>query len=276
MRHRRARAQPERLDDTAAATPSYSFDDGAIYDSSRAVLRFFRRLLNPLLRLFLDPNPVVRALSIQSKLNVEAAERENNRARRQAEWNALHYEIVRRVVTEVSRVSIELETLSGRIESLSAKVDFNERRVRGIEGVVHQSLPASRPAEVPAATPPSEGEPAQAVTDRGQSGEGVKRRRKRRRGRRGSTGPGETAPSMRSAESSPVPPAPPFDASPSDHGLVDDPVLLPATTEGEMLLQPEERNAVEVAMPAPSPSTCEAPALSTEPSDHPDSNSTEP
>ena len=51
--------------------------------------------------------------------------------RRQAEWNALHYEILQRLVTEVSRASLEMQALSMRVEALAAKVDFNERRVRG-------------------------------------------------------------------------------------------------------------------------------------------------
>ena len=64
------------------------------------------------------------------------------RDQRQAEWNALHYELLQRVVSETAKVSLEVQSLALRIESLSAKVDFNERRVRGIEGTVHQAKPA--------------------------------------------------------------------------------------------------------------------------------------
>ena len=277
---RGAGTQTERQDEAAAVAPPYSFDDGAIYASPRALLRFIRRLLNPLLRLFFDPGPVVRALSIQSKLNVEASAREADRERQQAEWNALHYEIVRRLVAEVSRASIELEAQSGCIESLSAKVDFNERRVRGIEGVVHQSRPASRPAEVLAApaSPPSEAEPAEVVADGSPSGEGSRRRRRRRRGRRGTGGgPGETGQLVRPGESWPVPPAPPAEAGPADHDPVDEPVQPPATTEGEMLLPPEDHTPTEVAKPASPTSAWEAPALpATERVDRPDSDPTEP
>ena len=92
-----------------------------IYDSHRGLMRFIRRLLNPLLKLFFNPNPLIRALHIQAKLNVEAAEREAERDRRQTEWNALHYEIVQRLVTEVSRASLELQALSLRIESLDGQ-----------------------------------------------------------------------------------------------------------------------------------------------------------
>jgi hypothetical protein len=168
-------------------------------------MRFMRRLLNPLLKLFFNPNPLIRALHIQAKLNVEAAERDAERDRRQTEWNALHYEIVQRLVTEVSRASLELQALSLRIESLDAKVEFNERRVRGIEGSVHRARPQGerpqservRPAEQPPpAAAPAESEaapvePAAPATEGQPSSEGARRRRRRRRGRRSGMGPGE-------------------------------------------------------------------------------------
>src|SRR5688572_600145 len=131
---RSAGAQAQRAAEKIPNEPAYSFEDTTIYDSHRGLMRFMRRLLNPLLKLFFNPNPLIRALHIQGKLNVEAAQREAERDRRQNEWNALHYEIVQRLVTEVSRASLELQALLLRVESLDAKVDFNERRVRGIEG----------------------------------------------------------------------------------------------------------------------------------------------
>src|SRR5688572_4261591 len=131
---RSAGAQAQRAAEKIPNEPAYSFEDTTIYDSHRGLMRFMRRLLNPLLKLFFNPNPLIRALHIQAKLNVEAAERDAERDRRQTEWNALHYEIVQRLVTEVSRASLELQALSLRIESLDAKVEFNERRVRAMEG----------------------------------------------------------------------------------------------------------------------------------------------
>jgi cell division protein FtsL len=182
--------------------PAFTFEDTTIYDSHRGALRLMRRLLNPLLKLFFNPNPVIRALHLQARLNVEAAERDAERDRRQTEWNALHYEIVQRLVTEVSRVSIELQSLSMRVESLDAKVDFNERRVRSIEGSVHRSRPQGRPAEPVAASPAVGAEPApvEAATEtataavEGQPSDGTRRRRRRRRGRRIGIAPGEAAP----------------------------------------------------------------------------------
>lgn len=245
---------PER----SAAEPPYSFDDATIYQSHRGVLRFIRRLLNPLLKLFFNPTPLVRALDVQAKLNIEAAEREADRERRQTEWNALHYEIVRRLVTEVSRASIELQTLSTRIESLSAKVDFNERRVRSIEGAMHQSRPATRPAEVivPSGAP-SEGTPAEPPAEVAQPGESSRRRRRRRRGRRGGGVAGEGTPAARPIGSEPTGGG--AEPQPVDEGRVEDSIPPPATTEGELIVQPQEREATPAA-DADRSSTWEAPS----------------
>jgi hypothetical protein len=182
---------------TAAPKPSsepvYTFDHTTIYDSPRAVLRFIRRLLNPLLKLFFNPNPLIRALHLQARLNVEAAEREAERDRRQTEWNALHYEILQRVVTDVSRVSLELQALSMRIESLNARIDFNDRRVRSIEGTAQSGRAPARSMDTVASQPassepitPAEGAEAPAM-------ESVRRRRRRRRGRRGGIPQGEAS-----------------------------------------------------------------------------------
>jgi hypothetical protein len=187
---------------TAAPKPSsepvYTFDHTTIYDSPRAVLRFIRRLLNPLLKLFFNPNPLIRALHLQARLNVEAAEREAERDRRQTEWNALHYEIVQRVVTDVSRVSLELQALSMRIESLNARIDFNDRRVRTIEGAAQSGRAAARSMDTPvsqvaSAEPVATVEGAEAATT-----ESVRRRRRRRRGRRGGIPQGDASASAAS------------------------------------------------------------------------------
>jgi hypothetical protein len=176
-----------------SSEPVYTFDHTTIYDSPRAVLRFVRRLLNPVLKLFFNPNPLIRALHLQARLNVEAAEREAERDRRQTEWNALHYEIVQRVVTDVSRLSLELQALSMRIESLTARIDFADRRVRSIEGAAQSGRAAARSMDMAGPQPgpaepitPAEGAEPPTV-------EGVRRRRRRRRGRRGGTPQGEAS-----------------------------------------------------------------------------------
>lgn len=198
---RSAGAQAQRAAEKVPNEPAFSFEDTTIYDSHRGLMRFIRRMLNPLLKLFFNPNPLIRALHLQAKLNVEAAERDAERDRRQTEWNALHYEIVQRLVTEVSRATLELQALSLRVESLDAKVEFNERRVRGIEGSVHRARPQAapgRPIEAPVVTAPAPdtepapgGAPAAAPAEGPQTSESARRRRRRRRGRRSGMGPGD-------------------------------------------------------------------------------------
>ena len=172
-----------------------SFDESALYKSDSGFLRFVRRLLNPLLKLLFNPTAIVEALNTQSQRAKAIAAREAEQRRRQTEWNALHFEILRRLVTDVARVEIDNQHLAHRVESLTARVDFNERRVRGFEHTQHQSQ--SRPAGAPTPpwfrlrpsplhqgkhleTRPATTEPASAEA----STEGSRRRRRRRRGRR--------------------------------------------------------------------------------------------
>ena len=202
---RRGAGERQPSSEAAPALPPL-FDEVNLYDSPNGLLRFLRKLLNPILRLFFNPTPIAHALAVQGRLNSDAAVRETERDRRQAEWNALHYEILQRLVTEVARVSLEAQSFSLRVESLSGRVDFNDRRVRGFEGT---QVRAPRPQDAPATPPPHPGasvaappEPTVAqLSAEGQQGQGQpaqhgqpgqpqpsdqpRRRRRRRRGRRG-------------------------------------------------------------------------------------------
>jgi len=185
----------------ASSEPIYTFEDTTIYDSHRGLMRFIRRLLNPLLKLFFNPNPLIRALHLQAKLNVEMATREAERERLQTEWNALHYEIMQRLVTEISRLSLDVQSQTMRVESLNARVDFNDRRVRSMESPAAAVRPAPRPVEAQVSPAPT------GITENGATSEPVsegapdtaRRRRRRRRGRRGSFGAPEGTPASAGA-----------------------------------------------------------------------------
>ena len=56
--------------------PNFAFEDSTIFDSHRGLLRWIRRLLRPLLKLFFNPNPMIQALHIQAELNTRNAARE--------------------------------------------------------------------------------------------------------------------------------------------------------------------------------------------------------
>jgi hypothetical protein len=174
-----------------AIDPGYEFDESTLFDTHRGLLRLIRRLLNPILKLFFNPTPLIQTLHTQARMNKQAAAREAERERRQTEWNALHYEILSRLVTEVSRVSIEMQALSGRVESLAARVDFNDRRVRTIESAAVQARPAhpraSEAAQTAVSAPAGAPEPAgvSSVAPEAPAADGgMRRKRRRRRGRR--------------------------------------------------------------------------------------------
>ena len=259
---RRGAAAPTGVADKIPNEPTFSFEDTTIYDSHRGALRFVRRLLNPLLKLLFNPNPLIRALHLQANLNVETAERNAERDRRQTEWNALHFEIVQRLVTEVSRVSLELQALSMRVEALGARVDFNDRRVGHLEGSAHRARPQGRP-EPTVASPAVEMDvvPSEPIGTSGgdaQTSEVARRRRRRRRGRRSGSVPGEYSPAgvQGSGTTAVVTPASgealaadsPVDGAPEESSeMADVPGSLPA-------VQPDERHA------APVPSTPDTPA----------------
>lgn len=169
--------------------PAYEFQDHTIFDTHNGLLRALRNLLKPVLKLFFNPNPIAHALNAQARLNKEAASRELERERTQSEWNALHYTLVQRLVTEIARSSIEMQSLALRVESLSTRVDYYERRVRELE---QDAQPASPQQQGGSAQPFSSSRPMAAGESGSgpeQPGDGSRRRRRRRRGRRGPGGP---------------------------------------------------------------------------------------
>jgi hypothetical protein len=255
----------EPVDVAVDPEAAYSFEDTTLYDTHRGVLRFIRRLLNPILKLFFNPAPLVHALNTQARLNTEAAAREAERERRQTEWNALHYELLQRVVTEVSRIAIDTQALSMRIESLAAKVEFNERRVRSIENAMHQGRVPQRPAPVEGAAVSPAGRPAESTGESPvieSGGEAPRRRRRRRRGRR-SGGPG--APDVTVAADASVA-ANDVDDAEGDEGA-DDESSEPLTTEGESVVAFEPKETApaiqshEPPAPVPPETKAETPAV---------------
>ena len=184
-----------------AAEGGGSITEDALYEGG-GVVRFFRRLLNPLLKLLFNPAPLIAALQAQARVSQEAATRGAERERRQTEWNALHYQVLQRLVTEVSRNSLEVQALVSRVEALGGRVDFNDRRIRTLDSApaparnqrAHEA-PPHQPAPAPVENVAAESAPSQttpAVTPAG-SPDSQRRRRRRRRGRRGSTPGAEAA-----------------------------------------------------------------------------------
>src|SRR6185436_5634071 len=189
--------------------------------------RFLRKLFSPLLKLLFNPNTLRQVLHTQAQFNVDLLKREARRKiefdRSRAEWNSLYYEVLHNLVLETTRMGIEVQNLRMKTESISSRLDFSERRVRALEGVVqyrpeavrssdrrderehddHQGAQGAQGAQGGPAPQGAQGAPgAQGASSfegfvPGQ-GEGAgRRRRRRRRGRRGGgqgQGPGMGAP----------------------------------------------------------------------------------
>jgi hypothetical protein len=137
-----------------------AFEDTPIYSSARPLVRFFRKLLNPLLKLFFNPRPVIESIQAQHRLN---------------ESEKLTFELIHNLVVELTRTTIEVRNLKMRLESMASRLDFDERRARALEGVVQY-----RPGAVPPLQPPT----GSAANDLDNDGNERRQRRRRRRGRR--------------------------------------------------------------------------------------------
>src|SRR6185436_9215719 len=141
--------------------PNYSFEDRTLYESTRAPLRWLRKLLNPILKLFFNPNPLIQALNIQSRLNTMYGERETKREVTRRAFDQLQYELMHNLVIETTRLSIEVKNLKMRVESLTGRLEFNERRARALESVVVYKPSGESRTEIaaPISTPVRESSP---------------------------------------------------------------------------------------------------------------------
>jgi hypothetical protein len=210
--------------------PLYKFEDTTIYETHRGPLRWIRRMLNPILKLFFNPNVIIHALHSQADINALNLEREAAEEKRRIEMETLYYELVHNLVFELTRLGIETKNLKLRVESLASRLEFNERRARALESVVVYKPSNEAEAQAPLPESPLSGaqpQGGQAATVAGPrafptgsstpaEGPGQRsRRRRRRRGRRsglpasaimggtpGATAPGASAagPSQTSAE----------------------------------------------------------------------------
>jgi hypothetical protein len=259
------RSRPAIQDEPPPVQAPFEFNDETLFASHRGGLRFLRRWLRPLLKLFFNPNTLNQILHAQAQFNVDLLKREQRRRiefeRSRAEWNALYYEVLHNLVLETTRNGIELKNLKMRVEALASRLDFSERRVRALEGVVQYRPEAFRQrdrerdrdrprtaradeagveGQDPSLVPTGEGSPpSPAVSGLGATGEG-RRRRRRRRGRRpGERGdpaaprPGaEFTPASESADGTAATAMTDADAVETDHDFVDDSSQMDEDTEG--------------------------------------------
>ena len=143
------RSRPAIPAEPPPVEPPYTFSDETIYETHRGSLRFLRKLFNPILKMLFNPNPLITAMHKQVEFNVDLLKREQRRKiefdRSRADWNALYYEVLHNLVLETTRNGIELKNLKMRVEALASRLDFSERRVRALEGVVQYRPEIVRP-----------------------------------------------------------------------------------------------------------------------------------
>jgi hypothetical protein len=139
-------------------------------------------------------------LHTQAQFNVDMMKRDQRRKiemqlqmqnfdRSRAEWNVLYYEVLHNLVLETTRNGIELKNLRMRVEALASRLDFSERRVRALEGVVQYRPEALRGLERQRAAAMDGDENTDGTAENGGTIGAVtpsegRRRRRRRRGRR--------------------------------------------------------------------------------------------
>jgi hypothetical protein len=161
---------------------TYEFDDKTLTRSGNPLVAFTRRLLQPVLKLFFSPNPLVHALHVQTQINRYLLDR--------AARDVLFFEVIHNLVVEMTRTGIEVKNMEMRVESIASRLDFNERRSRALEAVVQYKPDAptvERRAAPGGSTQAGRPEPAEAPSgvDPLTGGESLRsRRRRRRRGRR--------------------------------------------------------------------------------------------
>jgi hypothetical protein len=223
----------------APAMPNFAFDETTLYDTHRGLIRWIRRLLNPFLKLLFNPNPLIQALHIQSRLNIMQVEAE---ARRRAR-DQLTFEVLHNLVLETTRIGIQVKNLTMRVESLASRLEFNERRARALESAVVYKPEPERSSGTFRQPPPDRGELARHRPDAGEGpaqtppaqggtpheGPGQRsRRRRRRRGRRSGPPAAEVMAGM-SSSSEPQPPV----SSPVAAVNEQPPALSPSQAQGE-------------------------------------------
>ena len=183
-------APTERIVQNASRTPPevFDFNQDTIYVSSRGpmgkLIRMIRKILNPFLKLFFNPNPMIFALQRQAEINAwtvqllqsqtDLVERVGKKFLALEELDKLNYEVLNNLVVEMTRLSVDMKNHKMLVESVAGRLDFSERRARALESIVQNRAPTP-------SAPKGEGADTSTDTSR------PRRRRRRPRRRSGGT-----------------------------------------------------------------------------------------
>lgn len=112
---------------------NFTFGPETIYQSSRGLsgqlIRLARSVLNPVLKLFFNPNPVISSLSRQSDLN------------------RYYVSLLHNMAVELTKMNLELTNLKARLRATGAKVEFQTRREKALEDLTTSREEAGSGAE---------------------------------------------------------------------------------------------------------------------------------
>ncbi len=198
VEHNRRLTPPGRFDrdgqGRSLAPEPFEFDENTVYVSSSGgtmgkLIHLIRKLLNPILRLFFNPDPIILAMMRQAEINsrlldlldrVNAEfERTGKKFAAREELDALNYEVTSNLVTEMTRLSVDMKNHRMLVESVAGRLDFEERRAKALESAGQSR---STPPAVEAGAAEGDGTAAGPTRSR------RRRRRSRRRPGAGTTG----------------------------------------------------------------------------------------
>ncbi|MGH9461593.1 MAG: hypothetical protein ACRD1X_10285 [Vicinamibacteria bacterium] len=112
---------------------NFTFGPETIYQSSRGLsgrfIRLARSVLNPVLKLFFNPNPIISSLS------------------RQADLNRYYVSLLHNMAVELTKMNLELTNLKARLRDTGAKVEFQTRREKVLEDLTTSREEAGSGAE---------------------------------------------------------------------------------------------------------------------------------
>ena len=215
VEHNRRLTPPGRFDrdgqGRSLAPEPFEFDENTVYVSSSGgtmgkLIYLIRKLLNPFLRLFFNPDPIILAMMRQAEINsrlLDLLDRVNAELERtgkkfaaREEIDALNYEVTSNLVTEMTQLAVDMKNHRMLVESVAGRLDFEERRARALE--------SARQAR----STPQAGEAESAEGDGTAAGPTRSRRRRRRSRRRPAAGTTDAAAASPGATASPDEAAP--------------------------------------------------------------------
>ena len=108
------------------------FGPDPLFSARRPIVARIRRWLHPVLRLFINPDPIAEACGRINALATVTVANEQQ-----------YYELLHNLVVELTRTAIEVQNLKVRVDSLASRLEFDERRARALESaVVDRTAPA--------------------------------------------------------------------------------------------------------------------------------------